>query len=87
MGTEELLIFRIENDLRKLKNNTAKIENLDIKARLKRLESINKPMFEDLNDKLDKLINPILKIEPTIIDYKKKEEFNKLFDELFNIKN
>ncbi len=72
MGTEQLLIFRIENDLRKLRNKRADIKDLEITARLKRLEAINKPMFEDFTEQLETIVNPKPKTSPI-------DELKKLF--------
>ena len=76
MGTEELLIFRIENDLRKLKNKKAIVNDLQIKARLQRLENINKPMFEELEKQLNNIIAPLFSNAPQNVN---KERFNALF--------
>ena len=76
MGTEELLIFRIENDLRKLKNKKAIVNDLQIKARLQRLENINKPMFEELEKQLNSIIAPIFSNTPQDVN---KQRFNALF--------
>ncbi len=79
MGTEELLIRRIESDLRKLKNKKAEVKDLQIKARLKRLEVVNKPMAEDLTQQLENLITPIFKINPDNQITQNTIKFNSLF--------
>ena len=78
MGTEELLIFRIENDLRKLRNKRANIKELQIQSRLLRLCEINKPMYEDLNKQLDDIISPPLELSLSISE-QAKIKFNALF--------
>ena len=79
MGTEQLLIFRIELDLKKLKKSKVDIKDLRIKARLERLEKINKPMFEDLNKQLDDFLYPIFNFEENLKCDKNIAKFNSLF--------
>ena len=79
MGTEELLIKRIEIDLKLLKKKKADIKNLQIKSRLERLEKINPFMYEDLNGQLNDLINPVFNFE----EYYQLSESAKKFNSLF----
>ena len=51
MGTEELLIHRIENDLRKLRLKSKPISSIDINNRIVRLKKLNPNMAEELENK------------------------------------
>ena len=79
MGTEELLINRIEIDLKKLRKKIAEIKDLQIKSRLERLEKINPFMYEDLNGQLNELINPVFKFEENYQLSESAKKFNSLF--------
>lgn len=79
MGTEELLIKRIEVDLKKLRKKVAEIKDLQIKSRLERLEKINPFMYEDLNGQLENLINPVFKFEENYQLSESAKKFNSLF--------
>ena len=79
MGTEELLINRIEIDLKKLRKKVAEIKDLQIKSRLERLEKINPFMYEDLNGQLENLINPVFKFEENYQLSESAKKFNSLF--------
>jgi hypothetical protein len=59
MTVEELLIFRIENDLRGLrtKRKTFADINIDMNKRLNRLKNINPNMADDLESKYLKQCN------------------------------
>jgi hypothetical protein len=48
MGTEELLIFRIQNEIRALKLKTKTPEEVSIRERLIRLSKTNPNMADDL---------------------------------------
>ena len=48
MSTEELLIFRIENEIRALKLKTKTLEEVSIRERLIRLNKTNPNMADDL---------------------------------------
>jgi hypothetical protein len=58
-SVEELLIFRIENDLRGLrtKRKTFADINIDMNRRLERLKNINPNMADDLESKYLKQCN------------------------------
>lgn len=57
MGTEELLITRIENGLRGLRLNTKTIEQVDIRPKLIRLKKTNPNMADELEQKYLRLIS------------------------------
>ena len=57
MGTEELLIHRIENDLRKLRLKSKPISSIDINNRIVRLKKLNPNMAEELENKYIKQCN------------------------------
>jgi hypothetical protein len=59
MGVEELLIMRIENDLRalRLKTKSQDIVAETIKPRFVRLKKINPELAYDLENKYDRLIS------------------------------
>jgi hypothetical protein len=50
MGTEELLIFRIQNEIRSLRLKTKTIDQVTINARLIRLRKTNPNMADELED-------------------------------------
>jgi len=50
MGTEELLIFRIQNEIRALKLKTKTPEEVSIRERLIRLRKTNPNMADDLEN-------------------------------------
>jgi len=60
-SVEELLIFRIENDLRGLrtKRKTFADINIDMNRRLERLKNINRNMADELESKYLKQCNSI----------------------------
>lgn len=55
MGTEELLIFRIGNHLKAIKNKTKTVDELPILSQLARLKTTNPAMAEDFETQLKKL--------------------------------
>jgi hypothetical protein len=59
MGVEELLIMRIENDLRALRLKTKSQDTVaeTIKPRFVRLKKINPELAYDLENKYDRLIS------------------------------
>ena len=57
MGTEELLITRIENGLRGLRLKTKTFEQVDIRPKLIRLKKTNPNMADELEQKYLRLIN------------------------------
>lgn len=62
MGSEELLIKRIEGDIRGLKLGTKTLEQVDVVGRLARLKKTNAPMADDLEQRY---LNVIRKKEPS----------------------
>jgi hypothetical protein len=48
MGTEELIIFRIENEIRALRLKTKTLEQVTIREKLIRLSKTNPNMAEEL---------------------------------------
>ena len=57
MGAEELLIFRIQNELRSLKLKTKTLEQVSIRERLVRLKKTNPNMAEDLENQYMNVLN------------------------------
>lgn len=57
MGTEQLLITRIENGLRGLRLKTKTIEEIDIHPKLERLRKTNPNMADELEMKFFKFID------------------------------
>lgn len=57
MGTEELLIFRIQNEIRSLKLKTKTLEQVTIRERLIRLAKTNPNMAEDLEIQFTNVLN------------------------------
>ena len=57
MGAEELLIFRIQNEIRSLKLKTKTIEQVTIRERLVRLKKTNPNMAEDLENQYMSVLN------------------------------
>ena len=57
MGTEELLITRIENGLRGLRLKTKTFEEVDIRPKLIRLKKTNPDMADELEQKYLRLIS------------------------------
>jgi hypothetical protein len=69
MGAEELLITRIENDLRGLRLKTKTIDEVDVISRLERLKKTNLEMAEELEQKYLRLITKFDKINEKILGY------------------
>ena len=78
--TEELLIQHIESDIKKLRKKLIELKDCQVKARLLRLEKINRFMYEDLNNELESIINPLFGIER---DFNKLSDAAKRFNSLF----
>ena len=57
MGTEELLIFRIQNEIRSLKLKTKTLEQVTIRERLIRLAKTNPNMAEELETQFMNVLN------------------------------
>lgn len=57
MGAEELLIFRIQNEIRSLKLKTKTLEQVTIRERLVRLKKTNPNMAEDLENQYINVLN------------------------------
>jgi hypothetical protein len=57
MGAEELLIFRIQNEIRSLKMKTKTLEQVRIRERLVRLKKTNPNMAEDLENQYMNVLN------------------------------
>ena len=57
MGSEELLIFRIQNEIRSLKLKTKTLEQVTIRERLIRLAKTNPNMAEELDNQFMNVLN------------------------------
>jgi hypothetical protein len=57
MGAEELLIFRIQNEIRSLKLKTKTLEETTIRERLVRLNKINPNMADELESQYLQVLN------------------------------
>ena len=57
MGAEELLIFRIQNEIRSLKLKTKTLEQVSIRERLVRLKKTNPNMADDLENQYMQVLN------------------------------
>lgn len=57
MGTEELLITRIENDLRGLRLKTKTFDQVEVRPKLIRLKKTNPNMADELEQKYLRLIS------------------------------
>ena len=57
MTTEELLIFRISNEIRGLKLKTKDLTEVDVRGRLDRLKKINPGMALDLENQYMDILN------------------------------
>jgi hypothetical protein len=57
MGAEELLIFRIQNEIRSLKLKTKTLEQVSIRERLVRLKKTNPNMAEELENQYMNILN------------------------------
>jgi len=57
MGAEELLIFRIQNELRSLKLKTKTLEEVSVRERLVRLRKTNPNMADDLENQFMNVLN------------------------------
>ena len=57
MGAEELLIFRIQNELRSLKLKTKTLDEVSIRERLERLKKTNPNMADELETQYMHVLN------------------------------
>jgi hypothetical protein len=57
MSAEELLIFRIQNEIRALKLKTKTLEQVTIRERLERLKKTNPGMAEELEGHYMNVLN------------------------------
>jgi hypothetical protein len=57
MGTEELIIFRIQNEIRALKLKTKTLEEVSIREKLIRLSKTNPNMADDLETQFLNVLN------------------------------
>jgi hypothetical protein len=57
MSAEELLIFRIQNEIRALKLKTKTLEQVTIRERLERLKKTNPGMADDLENQYMQVLN------------------------------
>lgn len=57
MSSEELLIFRIENELRSLKMKTKTLDEVSIRERLERLKRTNPNMADELETQYMHVLN------------------------------
>jgi len=57
MGAEELLIFRIQNELRSLKLKTKTLEEVSVRERLVRLRKTNPNMADELENQFMNVLN------------------------------
>jgi hypothetical protein len=57
MTTEELLIFRIQNEIRALKLKTKDLTQVDVRGRLERLKKLNPGMALDLENQYMDVLN------------------------------
>ena len=57
MTTEELLIFRISNEIRALKLKTKDLTEVDVRGRLDRLKKLNPGMALDLENQYMDVLN------------------------------
>lgn len=57
MSSEELLIFRIENELRSLKLKTKTLDEVSIRERLERLKKTNPNMADELETQYMHVLN------------------------------
>ena len=57
MSSEELLIFRIENELRSLKLKTKTLDEVSIRERLERLKKTNPNMADELETQYMNVLN------------------------------
>lgn len=57
MKAEELLIFRIENELRSLRMKTKTLDEVSIRERLVRLNKTNPNMADELETKYMEVLN------------------------------
>jgi DnaJ-domain-containing protein 1 len=57
MTSEELQIFRIQNEIRSLKMKTKNIDEVDIRGRLDRLKKTNPGMADELENQYMNVLN------------------------------
>ena len=57
MGAEELLIFRIQNELRSLKLKTKTLDEVSVRERLVRLRKTNPNMADELETQYMNVLN------------------------------
>ena len=59
MTSEELLIFRIQNEIRALKLKTKDLTEVNVRGRLDKLKKLNPGMAEDLENQYLQVLNRI----------------------------
>ena len=57
MTSEELQIFRIQNEIRSLKMKTKNLDEVDIRGRLDRLKKTNVDMADELENQYMQVLN------------------------------
>ena len=57
MTSEELQIFRIQNEIRSLKMKTKNLDEVDIRGRLDRLKKTNAGMADELENQYMQVLN------------------------------
>ena len=57
MTSEELQIFRIQNEIRSLKMKTKNLDEVDIRGRLDRLKKTNPGMADELENQYMQVLN------------------------------
>ena len=57
MTSEELQIFRIQNELRSLKMKTKTLDEVDIRGRIERLRKTNAGMADELENQYMNVLN------------------------------
>ena len=57
MTSEELQIFRIQNEIRSLKMKTKNLDEVDIRGRLDRLKKTNPGMADELENQYIQVLN------------------------------
>ena len=57
MTSEELQIFRIQNEIRSLKMKTKNLDEVDIRGRLDRLKKTNVGMADELENQYMQVLN------------------------------
>ena len=57
MTSEELIIFRIQNEIRSIKMKTKTLDEVDIRGRIERLKKINPGMADELHQQYIHVLN------------------------------